>query len=85
MSVTKHLFIVSSRIPGGPDYAVETTYPGKLVRTIDFPVALKASGVVIAPASDGTGRHLFVTDSGAPEDVVPKENDGRLYEFAIVP
>ena len=54
-AVTKHLFIVSSRIPGGPDYAVETTYRGTLVRKIAFPVSIKASGVVIAPASDGTG------------------------------
>ena len=45
---------------------------------------IKASGVVMAPATDGSGRHLYVTDSGRPEDVVPKENDGRLYEFAIV-
>lgn len=81
---TKHLFIVSSRIPGGPDFAVETTYAGELVRTIAFPVPIKASGVVMAPATDGTGRHLYVTDSGKPEDVVPNENDGRLYEFAIV-
>lgn len=82
---TKHLFIVSSRIPGGPDFAVETTYAGELLRKIMFTVPIKASGVVMAPATDGTGRHLYVTDSGSPEDVVPNENDGRLYEFAIVP
>ena len=81
---TRHLFIVSSRVPEGPDFAVETTYAGKLLRKIAFSVPIKASGVVMAPATDGTGRHLYVTDSGSPEDVVPKENDGRLYEFAIV-
>ena len=82
---TNHLFIVSSRIPGGTDFAVETTYAGELVRKIMFTVPIKASGVVMAPATDGTDRHLYVTDSGRPEDVDPNENDGRLYEFAIVP
>lgn len=81
---TGHLFIVSSRVPGGPDFAVETTPSGKLVQKIMFPVSIKASGVVVAPASDGSGRHLYVTDSGRPEDVAPRENDGRLYELSIV-
>ena len=41
--VMKHLFIVSSRIPGCPDHVVEVTYRGSS-GAIDIPVALEASG-----------------------------------------
>ena len=77
-----HLFIVSSQ----EDYIIETTQRGRRVRQIDLSSTniRNPSGIVVAPARSGSGRHLFVTDRGKDNDRVPTENDGRLYEFAIV-
>jgi hypothetical protein len=77
-----HLFIVSSQ----EEFIVETRLGGKLVQRIDLSSTniRNPSGIVIAPARDGSGNHLFVTDRGKDNDPYPGENDGRLYEFSIV-
>jgi hypothetical protein len=77
-----HLFIVSSQ----EKVILETRLGGRLVQRIDLSSTniRNPSGIVVAPARDGSGNHLFVTDRGKDNDPYPGENDGRLYEFSIV-
>jgi SdiA-regulated len=82
---THHLFIVSS----AEEVIVETTRAGKLVQKIDVSSTgiRRASGIVFAPGSTHatrSTRHLYVTDRGTDNNINPNENDGRLFEFALV-
>jgi hypothetical protein len=81
--VTKHLFVVSTHITG-QDFIAEMTWGGQLVHRILFSREIRASGIVIAPGTDGARRHLYVLDSGVRHEVVPDENDAKLLEFRIV-
>jgi hypothetical protein len=61
---------------------------GGLLRTIDpgFGAGVRISGIAIAPASDNpTRRDLYVTDRAVDNNADPNENDGKLYEIAVVP
>jgi hypothetical protein len=80
---TKHLFVVSTHITG-QDFIAEMTWGGVLVNRILFASEIRASGIVMAPGTDGARRHLYVTDSGVRHEVVPDENDARLLEFRVV-
>jgi uncharacterized protein YjiK len=61
----------------------ELTTSGGLVNSIDISAAdaVLAAGVVVAPASNGSGRHLYVVDRGEDNDSNPNENDGALHEL----
>jgi hypothetical protein len=80
---THHVLIVSSR----QRFILETTMLGALVRKIDLTsVGVKApSGITFAPGTDGSKSRLYLTDSGADNNVRPGENDGRLFELKIGP
>jgi hypothetical protein len=76
-----HLFIV------GPheNEIVETTMHGHLVQTIDLSgtTIRSAQGITVAPGTNGERHHLFVVDAGRDDSVMPDQNDGRVFEFAI--
>lgn len=78
--VTDHLFVLDQKT-----VIYELTVTGALVRTIGFSSAnsLVAAGIAIAPASSGSGRSFYVVDRGLDNDVVPDENDGKLYELTF--
>lgn len=81
---TGHLFVVSTHITGD-DFIAEVTWKrGRLVNRFLFPRETQASGIAIAPGTDGGRRRFFVTDSGRTNGMDPGENDGRLLEFRIV-
>ena len=80
---TGHLLIVSN--VSGSDIA-ETTTDGVLVGVIEGSglTIRSASGLALAPASDGSGdSHLYVTDRGVDNALNPSENDGRIFELAM--
>jgi hypothetical protein len=78
----KHLFIVSSR----EKFILETTMDGRLVQKIDISGLgiRKPSGITFAPGTDGGLHRIYLTDSGADNNVDPTENDGRLFELKLV-
>ncbi|SFL25719.1 hypothetical protein [Geodermatophilus ruber] len=72
------------------DGSTETVYEldlrGELLNTVDISAAnpLKAGGIALAPASDGSGElHLYIVDRGLDNDFFPHENDGRFYEMSL--
>jgi DNA-binding beta-propeller fold protein YncE len=80
--VSGHVFIVSST----HETIAEVTVGGTLVRTIDVSFAglVNPSGIAFAPGSnDPSERHLYVADRGEDNIAHPRENDGRIFEFAI--
>ena len=80
--VTGHVFIVSST----HESIAEATVGGTLVRTIDLSFAglVNPAGITFAPgSSDPSERHIYVADRGEDNIAHPRENDGRLFEFAI--
>jgi hypothetical protein len=76
-----HLLIVSDR----QSFILETTMGGKLVRKIDISATgiKAASGITLAPGTDGSPSRLYVTDRGVDNNVNPHENDGKLFELKI--
>jgi uncharacterized protein YjiK len=83
-AVRDHLFVVdhSSRS------IYEVTKAGALVSVIDIrPVnSVKAAGITIAPASNGSGAsNFYVVDRGLDNDSTPTENDGKIYEISAGP
>jgi hypothetical protein len=81
-----HLFVVSTHYagPGPRQFMAEVTWrTGALVNRYFYPQSIAASGVVIAPASRGRGRHFYVTDSGRRAENNPGQNDGKLWELRI--
>ena len=81
-------------VEAGLDESIyEFTKDGFLLRRIDLNainivgVAETPSDVVVAPASDGSGRdHLYLVDrkddNGDPGDGLPPPIDGKIYELA---
>jgi hypothetical protein len=72
------------------DGSVETIFEidrnGSLLNTIDISAAsaVKAAGITIAPASDGSGvRHYYIVDRGLDNNSHPGENDGKLHEMSV--
>jgi len=58
---------------------------GSLLNKIDISSvdAANASGIAIAPASDGSGaRNYYVVDRGLDNNSHPGENDGKFYELS---
>jgi hypothetical protein len=56
---------------------------GALIDAVDVsPLGLMlAAGVAVAPASDGSGKtSYYIVDRGKDNNIVPTENDGRLFE-----
>jgi hypothetical protein len=67
-------------------YVYEVTPTGALVSLIDISEAFdkKASGLVLAPASSGSGAtSLYVVDRGVDNNPNPTVSDGMLYELGV--
>jgi uncharacterized protein YjiK len=76
-----HLFVAdhSSRA------IYEVTKSGALVNVIDIRSvnSVKAAGITVAPASNGSGTsNFYVVDRGIDNDSTPTENDGKIYELS---
>ncbi|MGH3384862.1 MAG: PKD domain-containing protein [Nocardioidaceae bacterium] len=72
-------------VDGSTDTIYELDQFGSLLNTIDISAAnsLKAAGIAIAPASDGSGaRHYYIVDRGLDNNSHPGENDGKMYEMS---
>jgi hypothetical protein len=72
-------------VDGSSDAIYELDSNGSLLNTISISPAnaVKAAGITIAPASDGSGgRHYYVVDRGLDNNSHPGENDGKLYELS---
>ena len=66
----------------------ELSTAGALLRTIDpgFGSGIRISGIAIAPAPDNPARRdLFVTDRAVDNNADPNENDGKVYQVAVIP
>ena len=64
----------------------EVDNQGALVNAISFAAAkaVKAAGMTLAPASNGSGAlNFYIVDRGVDNDSDPTENDGRFYEMAV--
>ncbi|GAB2651874.1 hypothetical protein GCM10009743_30080 [Kribbella swartbergensis] len=80
-AVRDHLVVVdhSSRA------IYEITKAGALVNVIDMRSvnSVKAAGITVAPASNGSGAsNFYVVDRGIDNDSAPTENDGKIYEIS---
>jgi hypothetical protein len=65
----------------------ELTTSGALVQWIDISAAgaVKPAGLAYGPTStDPAARSLYIVDRGLDNNTHPEENDGRLFEFAVV-
>jgi Carbohydrate binding domain len=83
-TVTGNLWAVSRN--DNPEL-LEVTVGGSVVRrfNLGFLGSDALSGLALAPASDGSGApHLYITDRGIDNAADPFENDGKIYEIAIV-
>jgi hypothetical protein len=72
-------------VDGSSDAIYELNSNGSLLNTISISPAnaVKAAGITVAPASDGSGgRHYYVVDRGLDNNSHPDENDGKLYELS---
>jgi hypothetical protein len=89
---TGRLFTVDSK----RHFVLVTTLGGQFVKSIDMPFC-RAKGtvdlptpchgfsdVVFAPGTDGSPRRLYLTDRGVDNNVDPGENDGHLYQVALI-
>jgi hypothetical protein len=59
---------------------------GVLLNVIDISAAnpVKAAGMTLAPASNGSGaQNLYIVDRGIDNLADPNENDGRFYEMSV--
>jgi hypothetical protein len=64
----------------------EVTRRGELLNVITFSAAkaIKAAGLALAPASNGSGAlNLYIVDRGIDNNDVATENDGRFYEMSV--
>ncbi len=63
----------------------EFSRTGVLVRLITITAAglKRSSGIVLAPATSGSGWNMFVTDRGVDNSADPLENDGYLAELSL--
>ena len=62
----------------------ELSRTGALLNKISIAAASPrhAAGITLAPASNGSGTHMYIVDRGVDNNTNPNENDGRLYEMA---
>jgi uncharacterized protein YjiK len=59
---------------------------GVLLNVIGISAAnpVKAAGMTLAPASDGSGtQNLYIVDRGVDNQASPGENDGRFHEMSV--
>jgi hypothetical protein len=71
-----------------PTQIYEVTTTGALVRTltVNVPGAHRFGSVVLAPGSkNSTITNYYVVDRGVDNNYDPDENDGRIYEFTLMP
>jgi hypothetical protein len=64
----------------------EVTRRGELLNVITITAAraVKAAGITLAPASNGSGaQNLYIVDRGVDNNDVASENDGKFYEMAV--
>jgi hypothetical protein len=64
----------------------EMTRRGELLNVISITAAgaIKAAGIALAPASNGSGaQHLYIVDRGVDNNDVASENDGKFYEMSV--
>lgn len=64
----------------------EMTRQGQLLNVIGITAAkaVKAAGIALAPASNGSGaQHLYIVDRGIDNNDQASENDGRFYEMSV--
>jgi DNA-binding beta-propeller fold protein YncE len=75
------IFMVSHRT----HYVYGFDTSGRLLTQIDISEAFdtKASGLVLAPASSGSGTSLYIVDRGVDNSADPRESDGRLFELRV--
>ena len=77
-----HLYVVGQ--PATQVFHLSTT--GSLIRVIDISAAAadKPAGLEYAPRSGNPGAmSLYIVDRGVDNDSDPRENDGKMYEFAL--
>jgi hypothetical protein len=77
----RNAFLVVDR---GSKAVYELTRTGGLINKIGIAAASphRPAGIVLAPASDGSGRtDMYIVDRGVDNNTNPSENDGRLYEL----
>jgi hypothetical protein len=78
---TGHLWVISN---DDATPILEVTPGGVAVRSIDLTFSVVApGGLAIAPASSGSGNHVYVADRGVDNNNDPTENDGRIYEIEV--
>ena len=73
-------------LDGRTNKIYEVTRRGELLNVISIVAAnpVKAAGIALAPASDGSGaQNLYIVDRGVDNNVDPGENDGRFYEMSV--
>ncbi|HSV41706.1 MAG TPA: hypothetical protein VLI04_23270 [Nocardioidaceae bacterium] len=73
-------------VDGDTDTIYELDPNGSLITTMNILGAgiIKAAGIAIAPASDGSGkRNYYVVDRGLDNNSHPEENDGRILELSV--
>jgi hypothetical protein len=64
----------------------EVTRRGELLNVVHISEAkaIKAAGITVAPASNGSGAlNLYIVDRGVDNADDPNENDGRFYEMSV--
>lgn len=64
----------------------EVTRRGELLNVISIAAAkaIKAAGITLAPASNGSGaQNLYIVDRGIDNNDDATENDGRFYEMSV--
>ena len=64
----------------------EISRSGVLQRLITLDQATtrrRPSGLVLAPATGGSGWNMFIVDRGVDNNVDPDENDGQMFEMAV--
>jgi sugar lactone lactonase YvrE len=77
---TGHLWVVSNI---SNSHLLEVTPTGVAVQSVDVPVAFNSpGGLAVAPATDGPGNHIYVSERGVDNNQVSSENDGRIYELS---
>jgi len=72
-------------VDGSSEKIYELDNNGSLMNVVDIASAntVKAAGITIAPASDGSGaRHYYIADRGLDNNSHPTENDGMVHEIA---
>ncbi|HEY7525007.1 MAG TPA: hypothetical protein VH720_15260 [Candidatus Limnocylindrales bacterium] len=76
-----HLWVVSN---ASNTDVLEVTVGGIEVQTVNLDFSVIApGGLAVAPATTGSGNHVYIADRGVDNNNDPTENDGRIYEVAV--